>query len=123
MNSPNKKKLLFTLRHAPYGSSLAKEALDAILATSVYEQDLSVLFMDDGVFQLIESQQADVIGEKNMIKILSAFALYDIDALFACEASLNQRGLTKSHIPDQITIIDDESVKSLLRQQDHLLSF
>ena len=111
------------MRHAPYGDSLAKEALDAILATSAYEQDLSVLFINDGVFQLVKSQQADIIGEKNIIKVLSAFPLYDIDALFACETSLKERGITQEQLPENIEIINKKAVQTLLHQQDHLLSF
>ena len=58
MNPP--KKLLFVLRQAPYGSTLAKDALDAILATSAYEQDLSIAFIDDGVFQLINNHKTKI---------------------------------------------------------------
>lgn len=122
-SAKHSKKLLFVLRHAPYGNSLAKESLDAVLATSAYDQDLSIIFIDDGVFQLIEAQNTEAIGEKNIIKILSAFPLYDIDALFVCRSSLQKRGLTAQHIPKNITILDDDDVTLLFKQQDHLLSF
>ncbi len=56
MNQTPSKKLLFISRHAPYGSSLARDALDAVLASSAYDQQLSLLFMDDGVFQLLKNQ-------------------------------------------------------------------
>jgi tRNA 2-thiouridine synthesizing protein C len=118
-----KKKLLFTLRHAPYGNSLAKEALDAILATSAYEQDLSVIFMDDGVFQLMPQQQTDAIKQKNFINMLSAFPIYEIDALFVCEQSLHDRGITLASIPNNITVLDMQATVQLLKRQDHLLSF
>lgn len=118
-----KKKLLFTLRHAPYGNSLAKDALDAILATSVYEQDLSVVFLDDGVFQLLKQQQADLIEQKNFINMLAAFPIYDIDKLFVCQASLKERGIDPSQIPADITVLDTPAISQLLKQQDHLLSF
>jgi len=118
-----KKKLLFVLRHSPYGSSLAKEGIDAILATSVYEQALSVLFIDDGVFQLSKQQNSNKIGEKNIYKLLSAFELYDIDALFACSDSLLERGLHATTIFDNVTIINNTEIKQLFSQQHHLLSF
>ncbi|MEJ2418879.1 MAG: DsrE family protein, partial [Exilibacterium sp.] len=45
----NKKKILVVNRHPPYGSSLAKESLDAVLAASAYEQDIGILYIGDGV--------------------------------------------------------------------------
>lgn len=121
MNSP--KKLLFTLRHAPYGNTFAKEALDAILATAVYEQILSVVFMDDGVFQLINSQQADAISEKSFSNMLSAFPLYDIDRVFVCKKSLAERGISLESISSLVQLLDTKALNQLFQQQDHLLSF
>jgi len=121
MNAP--KKLLFVLRQAPYGSTLAKDALDAILATSAYEQDLSIAFIDDGVFQLINNQQSELIDQKNIARILSALPLYDITQLFVCAASLAERGVTLDAISEDITVLKPEALRTLLSQQDHLLSF
>ncbi len=118
-----KKQLLFALRHAPYGNSLAKEALDAILATSVYDQALSIVFMDDGVFQLLNNQQADVIEAKNFINILAALPLYDITDLFVCEQSLISRGIKPHSIPDNIQRLHADDIQRLFHQQDHILSF
>ena len=117
------KKLLFALRHAPYGNRFAKEALDAVLATAVYEQELSVVFMDDGVFQLINTQQADAINEKSFSNMLSAFPLYDIDRVFACQQSLLDRGISNQSIPTMIQRLNKQDISTLFRQQDHLLSF
>ena len=121
MNPP--KKLLFVLRQAPYGSTLAKDALDAILATSAYEQDLSIAFIDDGVFQLINNQQSELIDQKNIARILSALPLYDITQLFVCAESLAERGITLDAISEDITVLEPEALRTLLSQQDHLLSF
>ncbi|ODS24713.1 sulfurtransferase TusC [Candidatus Endobugula sertula] len=123
MNKPKTKKLLFLFRHAPYGSALAKEGIDAVLAASAYDQDLSVLFMDDGVFQLLKHQKPDDIEEKNIINILSAFTLYDIQSLFVCQESLAERGLRNTDIAIGINIVAHNTVSQLLSQQDHILSF
>lgn len=118
-----KKKLLFVLRQAPYGSTLAKDALDAILATSAYDQDLSIVFIDDGVFQLIDNQQAELIEQKSITRILSALPLYDITQLFVCAASLTARGIATDTLSDDVTVLEPDALKSLMSQQDHLLSF
>ncbi len=117
------KKLLFTLRHAPYGTSIAKDAIDAILATSAYDQDLSVLFLDDGVFQLTAHQATEGIEQKSLSNILAALPIYDINQLFVCQTSLALRGISASQIDDTIKVLNHTEVAELLQQQDHLLSF
>lgn len=119
----NQKKLLFVLRHAPYGNSLAKEATDAILATSVYEQALSVVFIDDGVFMLTNNHHSDQIAQKSIAKMLAAFPIYDISQLFVCARSLNARGIDASSINHNLTILEPDALQQLFHQQDHILSF
>lgn len=118
------RKILFISRHAPYGNSLSREALDAILAASAYDQDLGLLFMDDGVFQLIREQDPLSITQKNMASSLEALELYGIENIYCHKQSLEKRGLSLSDlIFEQLTILDDLQINQLMTQQDQLLSF
>jgi tRNA 2-thiouridine synthesizing protein C len=118
------KNLLFISRHAPYGSSIAREALDALLATSAYGQALSLLFMDDGVFQLLLNQDSREIGQKNFASMLPVLPLYEVENIFVHLESLQVRGMSqKDLLLDNVQIIDSQAVSDLLRQQDQLLSF
>jgi tRNA 2-thiouridine synthesizing protein C len=118
------KKLLFISRHAPYGNSLAREALDAVLAASAYDQRLSLLFMDDGVFQLLPNQLPSHISQKSFAAMLQALSLYDVDELYVHAESLSKRGIEVHElILDNIQVIDSTAISSLLNQQDKLLSF
>ncbi|RYG18492.1 MAG: sulfurtransferase complex subunit TusC [Chitinophagaceae bacterium] len=118
------KKLLFISRHAPYGSSLAKDALDAILAASAYDQNLSLLFMDDGIFQLLPNQDTSDIAQKNFASLLPVFSLYGIDSIYVHSESLECRHVTHDELLlHGVQIIDSIAVCSLLAQQDQLLSF
>jgi tRNA 2-thiouridine synthesizing protein C len=123
MSMPSKK-ILFISRHAPYGSSLAKDALDAILAASAYDQQLSLLFMDDGVFQLLKDQSSSEIAQKSFAAILPALSLYEINTVYVHEESLAKRQLTLNELVlDSVQLIDSSAISSLLAQQDQLLSF
>jgi tRNA 2-thiouridine synthesizing protein C len=118
------KKLLFISRHAPYGSSLAKDALDAVLASSAYDQQLSLLFMDDGVFQLLNNQSATEISQKSFSSLLPVLPLYEINSIYVHYESLVKRQITINELVlDSVQIIDSAAVCSLLAQQDQLLSF
>lgn len=118
------KKLLFISRHAPYGSSIAKEALDAALAASVYDQDLSLLFMDDGVFQLLQHQEPFAIAQKSFAAMLPVLPLYGIDNIYVHQESLKLRGITTDELVlEQVKLIDSCTVGKLMAEQDQLLSF
>jgi tRNA 2-thiouridine synthesizing protein C len=58
------KKILLVSRHAPYGNSTARESIDIALAAAAYDQDIGILFMDDGVFQLLKNQQSQHVDQK-----------------------------------------------------------
>ena len=117
------KKIGILLRQPPYGCSLASEALDTVLTGAAYEQELSVIFMGDGVFQLTSGQNSQAIQQKNIEKKLAAFELYDIDKVFACESSLAERQIKASELSIPVTVIDKTTLTQLLHQQDTLLSF
>jgi tRNA 2-thiouridine synthesizing protein C len=124
MNKKSAKKLLFISRHAPYGSSLAKDALDAILASSAYDQQLSILFMDDGVFQLLANQTASEIAQKSFSSILPVLPLYEINSIYVHYESLEKRQITINELVlDSVQVIDSSAICRLLAQQDQLLSF
>ena len=67
------------VRHSPYGSSLARASLDVALAAAAFEQPVKLLFMGDGVLQLLPEQDSRAIGQKNIGRLLSSLPLYDID--------------------------------------------
>jgi tRNA 2-thiouridine synthesizing protein C len=119
-----RKKILFVSRHAPYGTSIAREAIDVALAASVYEQDIGYLFMDDGVFQLLKNQQSQRIDQKNISATLGAFPLYEIDNIYVHEESLKERGIGIDElIFDDVQVLNNKSVAILINEQDQLMSF
>jgi len=118
------KKILLVSRHAPYGSSTAREAIDTALAAAVYDQDIGILFMDDGVFQLLKNQQSQHVDQKNIASILPALALYGIENIYVHQESLDSRTITINElILDDLQLLNNKEVGDLLSQQDQLLSF
>ncbi len=116
-------KILVSLTQPPYGNSRAKDAIDAVLAASAYEQDLRLLFMGDGVFQLLKQQNGQVIEQKNLAALLSAFPLYDINQIFAQSSALVERGLTENDLALPVTTMNDGEIAAFFDQHDCVLSF
>ena len=52
----SKKKFLYINRKAPVGTIYALESLEVVLIGAAFEQDVSLAFLDDGVFQLMNGQ-------------------------------------------------------------------
>ena len=44
------KKFMFVNRKAPYGTIYAWESLEVVLSAAAFEQDVSMAFLDDGVY-------------------------------------------------------------------------
>lgn len=87
------KKILYLLRQAPYATSHALEALESALVAGVFEQDVTVLFKDDGVWQLVSDQAGEALSTRTISKIVTALPEYDIESLQVCEQSLKERNL------------------------------
>ena len=120
---PEKKRLLLVCRKAPYGDSLARAALDVALAAAAFEQRLDVLFMGDGVWQLLPNQQAAAIQEKSLEATLASFPLYDIEHCYVCDASLQTRQLDIEALAGKLVGLDQSALAEFIDAHDQVLSF
>jgi tRNA 2-thiouridine synthesizing protein C len=124
MTRAAKKSLLIVVRQPPYGSSLARTSLEVALSSASFEQEVGLLFMGDGVLQLLPEQDSTAIGVRNMAKLIASFPLYDLNALFADEAALQRYGFQdKYQLPDTLQRLGDDAMRLLLDQYDHILGF
>ena len=62
------KKFLYINRRPPHGSIYAHEALEVVLIGAAFDQDVSLAFIDDGVYQLKKNQDTSDINTKNFSK-------------------------------------------------------
>lgn len=115
------KHLVFVMKAAPYDGYTAQEGLDALLAAAAFAQQVSVLYIGDGVFQLLANQQPQ--QHKNFAKMLQALAVYDVESCFAHTPSLAARGIEGAPLCINPTAIDDKGVHQLLTSANHVLTF
>ncbi|MCF6233421.1 MAG: sulfurtransferase complex subunit TusC [Rhodobacteraceae bacterium] len=100
------KKFLYVNRKAPYGTIYALESLEVVLIGAAFEQDVSLAFLDDGVFQLTKGQNTDGIGIKNFSPTYRALGDYEVTKLYVEQESLDERGLTLDDL--QAVVYEDE---------------
>lgn len=93
------------------------------LAMSNFAQDVSMFFIEDGVLQLMVSQNAATIDAKGYSKTFPALEFYEIENIYVCKHSLQQRGINSEQLCIPVTLIELEDLSNLLASQQHVMSF
>ncbi len=117
------KRFLFVNRKAPYGSIYALESLEVVLIAATFDQDVSLAFVDDGVYQLVKGQDTAAIGIKNHSKTYRALDGYDVEKLYVERESLQARGLTEEDLVVDVELLSSAQMAALMAAQDVVLSF
>ncbi|MGE5117454.1 MAG: sulfurtransferase complex subunit TusC [Betaproteobacteria bacterium] len=117
------KKFMFVNRKAPYGTIYALESLEVVLIAATFDQDVSLVFVDDGVYQLVKGQDTKGTGIKNFSKTYRALEGYDVEKLYVDRESLDQRGLTEDDLLVDVEVLDSAAMAALMADQDVVLSF
>ena len=117
------KKFMFVNRKAPYGTIYALESLEVVLISAAFDQDVSLVFVDDGVYQLKKGQTTDGIGMKNFSPTYRALEGYDVEKLYVAKESLDERGLTEDDLLVDVQVMGKSELADLMDDQDVILSF
>lgn len=117
------KKFMFVNRKAPYGTIYALESLEVVLIAAAFEQDVSLAFMDDGVYQLKKGNQTKGIEMKNFQPTYRALDDYDVTKLYVDQESLAARGLSADDLSVPVEVMSRAELGKIMEEQDVLLSF
>lgn len=101
------KKFMYVNRKAPYGTIYAWESLEVVLIGAAFDQDVSLAFIDDGVFQLVANQDTANSGFKNFSPTYAALGDYGVTKIYVEQESLDERGLSLDDL-QQLTWEDEE---------------
>ena len=108
-----------------------------VLIGAAFEQDVSLAFIDDGVYQLMQNQDTADIGTKNFAPTFRALGDYDVSQIYVERDSLDLRGLGKEDLipltyededddwaeKDSIHIVSSAELADIIEQQDFILNF
>jgi tRNA 2-thiouridine synthesizing protein C len=117
------KKFMFVNRKAPYGTIYALESLEVVLISAAFDQDVSLAFLDDGVYQLVKGQQTKGIETKNFSPTYRALEGYDIEKLYVEREALEARGLGEEDLLVDVQVVGRDEMGKLMAEQDVLVSF
>ena len=131
------KKFMYVNRKSPYGTIYALESLEVVLISAAFDQDVSLTFTDDGVYQLMKNQKTEGIGMKNFSSTYSALGDYEIKKIYIDKVSLEDRGLSISDLQElvwedededyaeksSINLVSRDELSEIMNQQDIVMSF
>jgi tRNA 2-thiouridine synthesizing protein C len=131
------KKFLYINRKAPHGTIFALESLEVVLIGAAFDQDVSLAFIDDGVYQLLQNQDTAGIGVKNFSATYKALGDYDVNKIYVEQESLELRGLSKENLlpltwededddwaeKDSIHVVSSEELADIIESQDIIFNF
>jgi len=117
------KKFLYVNRKAPYGTIYALESLEVVLISAAFDQDVSLAFLDDGVYQLVKGQHTKGIDVKNFSPTYRALEGYDIEKLYVEKESMESRGLKESDFIVPVKVMSIQEMADLMLTQDVIMSF
>lgn len=117
------KKFMYVNRRAPYGSVYALESLEVVLIGAAFDQDVSMLFIDDGVFEIKKGQETTDVDMKNFSPTYRALEMYDVEKLFVSRESLEARGLTEDDLVVDVEVMADAQIADLMEEQDVIFTF
>ncbi|MDH5410972.1 MAG: sulfurtransferase complex subunit TusC [Alphaproteobacteria bacterium] len=116
------KRFMFVNRKAPYGTVYALESLETVLISAAFDQDVSVVFADDGVFQLKKGQDTPGINMKNFSPTFRALDGYDVEKLYVEKESLEARGLTEDDLLVDVEVLSSKELSKIMAAQDVVIS-
>lgn len=117
------KKFMFVNRKPPFGTIHALESLEVVLIAATFDQDVSLAFLDDGVYELVKGQNSKGVGIKNHSPTYRALEGYDVEKLYVEAESMALRGLTEADLMVPVQVLSSAEMGDLMAAQDVVLSF
>ena len=114
--------ILFIFSGAPHTSLNAQEGLDALLMGSAFA-DCRLLFLGQGVLQLLNHQEAEGIGRKNYPLGFAALADYGVTRIACAGSDLETWGLSPEQLCLDVQVLNAEDYRAWLNEADRVLTF
>ena len=82
---------------------------------------MELLFLGDGVLQLLADQDGKRIGLKNSGKTLSSLPLVDVEKVYVDAEAMSRHGLRAEDLVLPVIPVAGDALRALLTNCDHLL--
>jgi tRNA 2-thiouridine synthesizing protein C len=111
------------MRKAPYGSVYTAEGFRTIMGIAVFEMDVSVVFMDDGVYTLLKGQDPDKLDMKPLGDGFPMLTEFGVSRFYVHDESLQERGLTPDDLLMDVEVVNGAQIAQVLETASKVLPF
>lgn len=115
-------KSLLIITRVPPTRMASREALDLALAAAAFGVPAGMLFIDDGVFQLLGDQDAGLLEQKSLSANLQALPVFGVEEIMVCEHSLKVRGLSPERCQLPVQLLDAAGLSAAIHRFDQVVS-
>ena len=116
-------KVIVLLRKAPYGSVYTAEAYRTIMGIGVFEMDICVVFIDDGVFAIVKNQNPAKLDMKPLGDGFPMLKDFNVTKFVVHDESLSERGLTKDDLVLDVELANSQQISELFNSYGKVLPF
>ncbi len=109
-------KFLFVLNQPPHDGLSVQETLDVILTVAAFDQPVSLLLLDDGVFQIKKNQNPGQVALQDTSAVFKALEIYDVHNIYLEAESLQERGLKPDDLQLPVKEVYRKNIASLMKQ-------
>ncbi|SDK37680.1 tRNA 2-thiouridine synthesizing protein C [Ferrimonas sediminum] len=117
------KQLAIVFTQMPHGRTGGREALDLALLSASYDIPTQCFFVGDGVYQLLTGQEPGQIESRDYIATFKALPMYDIEQIWVCQESLQQRGLVADDLMMPVNVLTRQQLTQQLNGTEQVLTF
>ena len=115
------KNFLIIIDSAPYGSVYGQEMIDLALAVAAFNQMVTLLFVNDGVYHLLAGQHPKQLGYKQYTEVYRALQFYEITHYCIAQTTLQHYLIDVSELMIEIKVVSDDDIDQLMRQADFVI--
>ncbi|RLV58668.1 sulfurtransferase complex subunit TusC [Parashewanella curva] len=117
------KKLTVIFSSNPANNADGREGLDLTMLSASFDQNVTVIFVAQGVFNLLKHQQPEANGGKDYISTFKALPLYDVEDIFVCSDSLSELGLSSDDLIMDVANLNKSDIANLIDTADEVLVY
>jgi len=111
------------MRKAPYGSVYTAEGFRTIMGIAVFEMDISVVFVDDGVYALVKGQDPARLEMKPLGDGFPMLTEFDVQKFYVHDESLVERGLSADDLVMDVAVVSGSEIAQILAAAGKVLPF
>ncbi|MCR9258226.1 MAG: DsrE family protein [Pseudomonadaceae bacterium] len=115
------KKLMCVINQPPYANSHVLELLETAMVAAVFDMQVSLLFCGEGLWNLLQKQNADPLGQRTVSKVLLAMPDYDVSAIYVCADTLQDKQIDTDEFVLPVTFLNKAAQADLMSEQDAVM--